>query len=191
MKKILLAILIIIIILSINVLAVDIDIGCPAIDRASYLAGPRTVINKGNPANATGIITTVEIYAYANLTDCEVTTFYEGTANRLTTRDYEAIGTVTSGSKQTFMVSLNVQTGDYLGIFYQSGSIERDTSGGVGLWYIDSDQIPCDTYLFTLGATWVASLYGYSAPVGWPHKWNTQSITKWDTKEFTKWNGLE
>ena len=70
---------------------------------------------------------------------------------------------MTSGSKQTFAVSLNVQTGDYLGIFYQEGQLERDTSGGQGLWYIDGDQIPCNSYLFTLGTAWVGSLYGYSA----------------------------
>ena len=27
--------------------------------------------------------------------------------------------------------------------------------------------------------------------VGWPHKWNTQTISKWNTKEFSKWNGLQ
>ena len=172
-------------------MAVDIDIGMPAIDRASYLTGPKTAVNKGNPANATGIITTVEIYAYADLTNCEVATFFEGAANKLYTRDYESIGTVTSGSKQTFAVSLDVQTGDYLGIFYQTGSIERDLSGGDGVWNTGSDQIPCVNYEFALSTTWIASLYGYSAAEGWPHKWNTQSITKWNTKEFTKWNGLE
>ena len=191
MKKILLTIFTIILILSVNVLAVDIDIGMPAIDRAFYLAGPRTAVNKGNPANATGIITTVEVWAYADMTNCEVATFYEETTNKLTTRDYEAIGTVTSGSKQTFTVSLNVQTGDYLGIFYQSGAIERDTSGGDGVWYDSADKIPCTNYEFSLGTVWVGSLYGYSAAEGWPHKWNTQTISKWNTQEFTKWNGLE
>ena len=120
----------------------------------------------------------------------EVATFYEGSANELTTRDYEAIGTVTSGSKQAFMVSLDVQTGDYLGIFYQGGSIEKETFGMEGVWHNSGDRIPCTNYEFALGDTWAVSLYGYGDVV-WPHEWNTKEISKWNTKEFTKWNGLE
>ena len=191
MKKILLTILTIITILSINVLAVDIDIGCPAIDRGSSL-GVRTMVNKGNPANADGIITNVEIYACSGytLTNCEVAIFYVVSGNNLTTRDYEYIGNVVGGSKQTFAVNLDVHTGDYIGI-YADNYLERDTSGGDGLWYVSGDKIPCTNQAFDLNSAWVVSLYGYSAAEGWSHKWNTQSITKWNTKEFTKWNGLE
>jgi len=109
MKKTLLIIFTIILILSVNVLAVDIDIGCPAINRTASLAG-KTMINKGNPANASGIITNVEIYAVSGytLTNCEVATFYVVSGNNLTTRDYEYIGDVVGGSKQTFEVNLDV-----------------------------------------------------------------------------------
>ena len=176
--------------MSINVLAVDIDIGYPAIDRAGSLAGMRTAIMKGNPANATGSITTVEVYAAVDMTEVEVATFLVIYDNNLSTRDWEAIGTVTAGSKQTFAVNLDVQAGDYIGIKWQSGSIERYTTGGDGVWYAGSDQIPCTNYGFSLGSSWIASLYGYSVVV-WDHKWNTKTISKWNTKEIIKWNGLE
>ncbi|GAI61721.1 unnamed protein product, partial [marine sediment metagenome] len=81
-----------------------IDIGCPAIDRPDYITGPRTAINRGNQANATGIINTIEIYANIELTDCKVATFYVVNGNKLSTRDYEEIGTVTAESKQNFTV---------------------------------------------------------------------------------------
>ncbi|GAI80276.1 unnamed protein product, partial [marine sediment metagenome] len=55
---------------------IDIDIGCPAIDRPYYLAGIRTAINRENPANENGIINTIEIYAYLELTECKIATFY-------------------------------------------------------------------------------------------------------------------
>jgi len=141
------------------------------------------------------IIIEVEIWAYTDMTLAEVATFYRPNPgpypDKFTTRDYEAIGTVTAGSKQTFTVNLDVQVGDYIGIKWQTGAIERDVSGGDGLWHTDSDQIPCANYEFSLNASWIVSLYGYSAAVGWDHKWNTQTISKWNTKEIIKWNGLE
>jgi len=190
MKKILLIIFTIILILSVNVLAVVIDIGMPAINRANSFIGPRTAINKGNPANETGTITSVEIWATTDLTDCEVATFFVVSGNNLSTRDHEAIGTVTAGSKQTFPVDLDVQAGDYLGIYYSGGEIERD-AGGDSVWIDSADRIPCVDYTFTLPPEGIISLYGTGATVGWDHKWNTQTISKWNTKEFTKWNGLE
>ena len=190
MKKILLIIFTMILLLSVNVLAVDIDIGCPAIDRTSSLAG-KTLVNKGNPANASGTITNVDIFATPGytLTNCEVAIFYVVSGNNLTTRDYEYIGDVVGGSKQTFAVNLDVQAGDYIGI-YANNYLRRDTSGGEGVWYANGDKIPCTNLEFSLGANWIMSLYGYS-DVGWAHKWNTQTISKWNTKEFSKWNGLE
>jgi len=192
MKK-LLALLLTVLFLNILVVyAIDIDIGCPAIDRTNDLAPSRTAVNKGNPANASGKINRVEIFAAGDLTNCEVATFYVVSGNNLTTRDTHYIGSVTSGSKQTFTVSLNVETGDYIGIYFSGGvsGIDTHVSGGEGLWYTTGDHIPCSNYTFTLGATWLASLYGYSV-AGWSHKWNTQTISKWNTKEIMKWNDLE
>ncbi len=144
--------------------ALDIDIGYPAIDRESYLAGIRTIIMKGNPANAAGTINTVEVFAYQDMTEAKVATFYRPNPgvypDRLTTRDWEAIGTVTAGSKQTFAVNLDVQVGDYIGIKWQGGSIERYVTGGDGFWHTNSDQIPCNNYEFSFNAYWIASLYG-------------------------------
>ncbi len=138
----------------------DIDIGCPAIDRPYYLTGPRTAINRGNPANATGIIKTIEIYAESDLSGCKVATFYVDNGNRLTTRDYAEIGTVTAGSKQTFTVSLNVEEGDYIGIYYRNGVMERDVYEKKGVWHESIDQIPCYRHEFSIGEEWAISLYG-------------------------------
>lgn len=190
MKKILLTILIIIIVLSINVLAVSIDIGEPAINRGST-ASTYTWVNIGNPANQSGTITSVEIWANTSLTNCEVATFYVVSGNNLSTRDYELIGSVTAGSKQTFNVNLDVQTGDYIGAYYTAGTLERDSSGFAGCWMKTGDNIPCTNALFTLQDGNAISLYGTGGAVGWAHKWNTVTIGKWDTVTFSKWNGLQ
>lgn len=192
MKKILLTIFTIILILSVNILAVDIDIGQPAIDRAADIGGQRTYVNMTLKSAGSGIVTTVEIWTNSAMTDAEVATFYEGVANQLTTRDTEYIGAVSAGSKQTFTVSLDVEVDDCIGIYWSDAGvgIEQSTSGFDGVWFKDGDQIPCSTTTFSVMAGDAISLRGISA-VGWTHKWNTQTISKWNTKEFTKWNGLE
>lgn len=139
-----------------------IDIGMPATDRASSFPS-YTLVAQGNPANATGVIDTVEIWANANMTLCEVATFFVVSGNNLSTRDYEAIGSVTAGSKQTFTgLSIDVETGDYLGIYYATGSVEAISSGGTGLWGSAAgvDLIPTTNTLFTLYSAYELSLYG-------------------------------
>ena len=192
MKKILLIILTIILILSVNVLAVDIDMGMPAINRSNVFGIDFTLINIEDIANESGTITSVEIWADSQIANCKVAIFY-GSGATLSTRDYEVIGTVAAGSKQTFTVDLDVEAGDIIGMFYTSGGVERDVSGFAGVYYVNSDQIPCTDYTFSLLAGNAISLKGIGATVvvGWDHKWNTQTISKWNTKEFTKWNGLE
>jgi len=191
MKKILLIVLTIILILSINVLAVDIDIGMPAINRALYWTYNYTVVARANPANESGKITSIEIWANVSLVNCKVATFYEGASNVLTTRDWELIGDVPSGSKQTFSVNLDVQTGDYIGIYFTGGRIERDTAGISDNWYKAGDQIPCTDVTFSVDTGDIISLYGTGVTVAVGIKWNGVTISKWNGVVITKWNGLE
>ncbi len=152
MKKILLTVLFILAIFQMVVLATAIDIGDTAINRGSVTGEGYTYINNGNPANATGTITSVEIWANTNLADVEVATFYlvSGSENTsyYTSRDYEAIGAVTSGSKQTFSVTISVTAGDIIGIYSSSGALERDTSGFTSMNMNSSDKIPCTNTSF-------------------------------------------
>lgn len=191
MKKILLTILIIIIVLSINVLAVNIDIGSAAIDRNSS-AVSYTEVDKNNPANASGKISKVEIFAVSgyDMANVEVGIFYIVSGNNLSTRDSEVIGTVVGGSKQTFAVDLNVVEGDYIGAYWSGGRIELTSGTATGNWRLAGDNIPCTNVTFELYANRTISLYGYSA-AGWSHKWNTATISKWNGQVITKWNGLQ
>jgi hypothetical protein len=189
MKKILLLIFTIILILSVNVLAVDIDIGCPAIDRATAGNPGYTYINVNNPANESGKITSVEIWANVAMTGCEVAIFYNVEATNFSTRATAVIGNVAVGYNQ-FNVNLDVEVGDYIGIYYSAGKLDVDTTGD-GFWYKSGDNIPCADTTFTLTANRTLSLFGAGATVGWSHKWNTITIGKWDTVTFSKWNGLQ
>jgi hypothetical protein len=143
-----------------------IDIGAAATDRdTSFGGGDYTLINKDNPANATGIITSVEIWANTAIVGCEVATFYSTGTDQFSTRATATIGAVAAGSKQTFTgLSLACQIGDYIGIHFTSGRIEASSVGGAGYWYAVGDNIPCTTTKFTFAnAVWVASLYATGA----------------------------
>jgi hypothetical protein len=166
MKKILLTVLFILAIFQMVVLATAIDVGSAAIngDTTSILA---TLVSRDNTANETGVITSVEIWAETNLANCEVATFDEGASSILTTRDTEAIGSVTADSKQTFVVNLTVSTGDMIGIYFSSGSMDiTGDAGAVGTYYLAGDQIPCtgaDFSLYGPAPMKRVSLYGTGA----------------------------
>lgn len=166
MKKILIIITLTLCIFQMIVLATAIDIGDTASDRGSAL-GHYTIVNKGNPANATGTVTSIEIWANSALSDCEIATFFVVSGNNLSTRDTVLLGSVASGSKQTFTqdsgsnaIALSVESGDYIGIYYPIGAIENDTSGGDGMWYAAAaDKIPCTNYEFNSEPGYVISVY--------------------------------
>jgi len=162
MKKILLIIFTIILILSVNVLAVDIDIGSPAIDRGSVRQSGYTYVDQANPANETGKIISVEIYAVSgqDLVDCEVATFFVVSGNNLSTRDTQVIGAVVGGAKRTFVVNLNVFAGDFVGIHFTAGQVESIGSGFIGVWSKVGDQIPCENVTFSSFGGDAISLYG-------------------------------
>jgi len=138
-----------------------IDIGSEAIERSSWahLLSGHTRILKENPANNTGRITSVEIWAEINLTGTIIATFNEISPNVFTARDSYAIGNVTAGSKQTFEVNLNVVEGDFIGLYYSSGKMIATISGD-GYWGYDGDQTACSGLTFELVADRTISLYG-------------------------------
>lgn len=143
-----------------------IDIGAEAIDRVLHISFmPRTVINKENPANASGIIDTVKIFAVVDkdLANCKVGTFYTTNGNMLKCRDSVTIGSVTGGSEQTFPgLSIAVQVGDYIGICADfGGQIEKDITGYAGIWITDGDfTTPGDEYEYAFTASAAISLKG-------------------------------
>ncbi len=142
-----------------------INIGDSVIDRpTAWTYVNWTAIVKANPADASGIITVVEIWAVAGnpLVGCRVGTFYTTNGDTLKCRDSVVIGDVPAGSKQTFSgLSLAVEAGDYIGIFFTGGEVEREDTGQAGMWYVTSEQIdPGDEAVYTPVANYTISLGG-------------------------------
>ena len=118
---------------------IDIDIGAGASNYDSNEDPTNTDIDLTNPSNKTGVLTSIEVYAYSTISNIKIGTFY-GSAASCTNRDYELIASVTSGSKQTFTgKSCDVSTSDYLGFYAASGNIEMHGSSGSGFWKKSGD----------------------------------------------------
>jgi hypothetical protein len=131
-----------------------IDIGAAAIDRNSTSASGQTVIDENNESYDTGTLDTFELWANSDLADCKVGTFDSPSYTKWTMRDYETIGSVTSGSKQTFTgKNCYVVQGDRLGSYFSSGAIEKSTTGYYGIWYKSGDKFDQgeQTYSFFTG----------------------------------------
>ena len=156
MKKILIIIFLVMAIFQMVVLATDIEIGCPAIDGDSNLGtNNKTVVDRNNPANGTGKITSIEIWAKVEMTGVKIAIFRLVSGNNLSTYDYETIqidgqdpGVVPAGSKQTATVDLDVEEGDYIGLYYATGDIELDYFVSDGIWWSVGDKIPCTDVTF-------------------------------------------
>ena len=155
----------------------EIDVGPGAVDRPS-LAGPGyTVYDKQNPANDDGILDTFEAWANTTVGGCRIgTASFSG--NTSTPTDSELIGTITAGSKQVFSgLEFEVNSGDYLGVYWSSGQFEISTFGGVGYWtdiltpgdYLDT------SHLFTYYTTYVISIYATGSTIS-PSRRGTQVI---------------
>ncbi|MBA7617107.1 hypothetical protein ES703_24418 [subsurface metagenome] len=141
----------------------DIDVGADPIDRTDLYGMGYTLIDTNNPANASGILHTVKVYALGNIVGLRVGTFYATNGDVFKCRDSEFIGDVAAGAERTFTgLSIAVEEGDYIGCYYTAGAIECDKVGFLGLWgrygeFIDPGDEAAQGFLE--GAA--ISLYGY------------------------------
>lgn len=141
-----------------------IDIGPGAVNRGSYYAFGHTLIDLANPANGTGLIDTIELWFYATADGVKVATFADNGAPIFACW-YEGvtIGPVTAGSKQTFTgLSVYIDSGGYLGVYYTTGNIEEDASGGSAVYHLAGEHCHYESnpQTYTLYSGWAISIYG-------------------------------
>jgi hypothetical protein len=136
-----------------------ITVGSEAIDRASLFASSYTGVVNGNPANAAGIIHTVEVYMQA-AGSIDVAMFYVVSGNYLSTRSDITLNGLVAGFNRVTGLSLAVQAGDFIGVHpLSAASIDMDEVGSP-LWYRTLDWIPCTNYVFNVGGERTISLKG-------------------------------
>ena len=129
-----------------------INIGNEAINRISYIDYNKTLIDGTNPASASGRLTSVSIYAAADMFYTVVAIFYRpdptGYPNNFTARCHHSLGTVPAGLSN-HDVDLEVEEGDYIGVYFQgSGRIDSTGVGGT-FWNNGSNQTGAVNVYFT------------------------------------------
>lgn len=152
-------------------MALPIDVGPGAVDGNDWWGSGATLIDLANPANLSGRITSVDVWANTNIAGLRVGTFYLVSGTTYKCRGSATIGNVTAGSKQTFAVSIPVVVGDVIGCYFDSGQLENTLSGGVGVASATGEYIdPGDSAAFTVDVNWRQSLYGQGIVRGWSSK---------------------
>jgi len=182
-----------------NLKLTAIDVGPAAAVRSFTIDYNNTLANARNPANDTGILTSIEVYTQTKLTDnVIIATFYVVSGTNLTSRDSVNIGEVPSGSKQTFTedkdgnpIALLVNAGDMIGIYSgdTAGVLYRDTAGLAGLYRMAGDYSDCTNQTFALWANQGVSVYGAGETAAAGKKWNGATITKFNGVTISKLNG--
>jgi len=127
-----------------------IDVGGGLITIKSEVASGITYVVKNNPANANGIITSISISQKTTIEGVQVAIFI-ASGNDLTTRDivslpnrgYIGSATLTFDSIAGDFSPLEIQTGDYIGVYFSSGTLNSDTGDQDGMWDKNGDYIPC------------------------------------------------
>ncbi len=139
-----------------------VDIGVEAIDRNETASG-NTTIEGSNPSSISGLIISIDIWAATNMAGLMVGSFYTTNGNTLKCRDSEAIaGTITAGSKVTKAVSIAVEIGDYIGCYFDTGSVDISTNTGDFYWYLSGRHIdPNDEETYNSASPRRLSLGGY------------------------------
>ena len=169
-----------------------IDVGSGATDRVASIGGNWTYIDYNNPANATGMLTSFQVWVAISMASCYAVVFREISSTYFTAIAASGnFGTVTVGLK-TFSVNLPVQAGDYLGIYFTDNGdrIGYTSEGYDGIYYKAGNQTACVNTQFTFLAGDAISIYATGATPGWPHKWNGVTIGKFNGAVISKWNGV-
>ncbi|GAI93142.1 unnamed protein product, partial [marine sediment metagenome] len=125
-----------------------------------------TLVNGGVTASIRGHVRSIDIFPNSNLSGCKVGIFYKYKEGwNFKVRSSVGLGNVSAGFSTISGLSLAVEVGDYIGMYYASGAMERSISGEEGLHFEPGDY--CDVgdtvYMYRYNGDAI-SLGGYITP---------------------------
>lgn len=109
-----------------------ITVGGPAIDRPSTTTVGRTSLDLLNAIPTNGVIHTFNVYLTADSTNCYVGIFYLVSETTYMCRSSANVGNRNAGLQEITGLSLVCEAGDYIGYYSQTGSLDRNDTGGRG-----------------------------------------------------------
>jgi len=151
----------------------SIDVGLSG-DMTTLHAAGFTVVTKGNPANATGLITGCNIWANGLCSNVEIAAF-TAAGNSLTTRGYASLANLAAGDNAFLaqngdFTPFEIRAGDYIGAYCTATfglGIDANGTGGADIWKLGGDYIPRpggDT--FVVGSGQEVSVYAEGYELG-------------------------
>ena len=114
----------------------SIDVGTSCDDREYYTGDGETHINRNNPANASGVLTSICIYMNTS-GNVKIGVFDVVSGNTLKCRSAYNCGYLSAGY-HSFSVNMAISAGDYIGA-YSAGRKEYIDTAGSGVWAIGGD----------------------------------------------------
>jgi hypothetical protein len=129
-----------------------IDIGVGAGTATTYTGAPSMELDRGNPANDTGVLDTVIISIRVHTTTINKVGTFSGSSPDWASRDYAQLGTLNAGTQTITGLSIDVVANDILGHYLQSGSVCFYKSGKTGLCFITemADRFDGNTYTYNV-----------------------------------------
>lgn len=134
-----------------------ISVGDSCTDRHTSVGINQTIVTHINPANATGTIDTMSVYAVGDVAGLEYAAF-AASGNDLTTNGDTNGSNLSAGagSCTTHTAAGNdftafaIASGEYIGAVGTSGVLEYQTIAATDdIWYKSGDNIPCSGVTFT------------------------------------------
>ena len=153
-----------------------------------------TYVTGEYPADGTGTLTSMSFYLKTSATGLKCGTFSRS-SNNLTGRDFETIGNVSAGSKQTFTgLSCSVSLNDILGVY--AGNSDANmyvTISSNNYWYYYGDKMGSASTTFDFvngagnnGVNFSMEASGETVSIG--KKINNVILAKWNDSPIVKWN---
>lgn len=113
-----------------------ISVGPAASDRANATVAGNTVLDLANAADGTGTIDTITIYVASQITTAKVGLFYLSGGTTYVCRSSYTTGVLTTGLNTLTGLSLAVNSGDFIGIYHATGTVDRADSGGTSAYVV-------------------------------------------------------
>lgn len=134
-------------------------IGDEAIPRDFTRTDNWTLVDVGHPADGTGKTTKIWLYPEAQITGVRLAIFYKVAPLKLTTRDWINLPDTPAGYHE-YEVELNTVEGDFIGIYFATGSFYVDVLFHEQIYTAEALLIPCDNDWFDSRAGYAISLGG-------------------------------
>jgi hypothetical protein len=139
-------------------MAIDVGPGYEDLASQDMFAG-YTGIDKDNPANASGTLTTMYFRDIGGQVGLVMGTF-SGSDTTYTARDYVSLGNAVNGLNTFTGVQCDVETGDFLAMYSDAGSGYHEMDNKTGtVYYRDGDNFSGTTTGWTLYSNHRFSMY--------------------------------